>query len=45
MSFSEKGQESISKEEWMSKLEESSYIQKMSMNNLIMNYLVTGNKF
>ncbi|XP_011686031.1 PREDICTED: glucose-induced degradation protein 8 homolog isoform X1 [Wasmannia auropunctata] len=42
MSFSEKGQQdSISKEEWMSKLEESSYIQKMSMNNLIMNYLVT----
>ena len=40
MSFNEK--EGISKEEWMAKLEDSSHIQRTQMNNLIMNYLVTG---
>lgn len=42
MSFSEKQDNSISKDEWVAKLEEGSHIQRMSMNNLIMNYLVTG---
>jgi len=45
MNFSEKGLDSLLKEEWISKLEENTYIQKMSMNNMIMNYLVTGNEF
>lgn len=40
MSFPEK-QESVTKDEWVAKLEESSHIQRVSMNNLIMNYLVT----
>jgi len=44
MSFPEK-QDSISKDEWVAKLEEGSYMQKVSMNNLIMNYLVTGTQF
>lgn len=41
MSFPEK-QDIISKDEWIAKLEEGSHIQRVSMNNLIMNYLVTG---
>lgn len=41
MSFSEK-QDSISKDEWVAKLEEGFHMQRVSMNNLIMNYLVTG---
>jgi hypothetical protein len=41
MSFSDK-QDSMSKDEWMAKLEEGSHIQRVQMNNLIMNYLVTG---
>ncbi|KAG5307889.1 GID8 protein, partial [Acromyrmex insinuator] len=41
MNFPEKGLDSLLKEEWVSKLEEKTYIQKMSMNNMIMNYLVT----
>ncbi|KZC14584.1 Protein C20orf11 [Dufourea novaeangliae] len=41
MSFPEK-QDNISKDEWVAKLEENSHTQRVSMNNLIMNYLVTG---
>lgn len=41
MSFAEKP-DSVSKDEWVAKLEEGSHIQRVSMNNLIMNYLVTG---
>ncbi|XP_015437481.1 PREDICTED: LOW QUALITY PROTEIN: glucose-induced degradation protein 8 homolog [Dufourea novaeangliae] len=40
MSFPEK-QDNISKDEWVAKLEENSHTQRVSMNNLIMNYLVT----
>lgn len=40
MSFSEK-EDNISKDEWVAKLEENSHTQRVSMNNLIMNYLVT----
>lgn len=40
MSFPEK-QDGISKDEWVAKLEEGSHMQRVSMNNLIMNYLVT----
>ncbi|CAK9826848.1 Glucose-induced degradation protein 8 homolog [Anthophora retusa] len=39
MSFPEK-QDNITKEEWMAKLEKN-YTQRASMNDLIMNYLVT----
>lgn len=42
MSSSEKGDDNLLKDEWVVKLEESAYMQKLSMNNLIMNYLVTG---
>lgn len=41
MSFAEKP-DGTSKDEWVAKLEEGSHIQRVSMNNLIMNYLVTG---
>lgn len=41
MSFNDK-HESMSKDEWMAKLEEGSHVQRVQMNNLIMNYLVTG---
>lgn len=41
MSYPEK-QDNITKDEWVAKLEENSYTQRVSMNNLIMNYLVTG---
>lgn len=44
MSFPEK-QDGISKDEWVAKLEEGSHMQRVSMNNLIMNYLVTGTFF
>ncbi|KAJ8688281.1 hypothetical protein QAD02_024076 [Eretmocerus hayati] len=40
MSFNEK-QESVSKEEWMAKLEAAPPVPRLQMNNLIMNYLVT----
>ncbi|XP_033327580.1 GID complex subunit 8 homolog protein Houki [Megalopta genalis] len=40
MSFPEK-QDNISKDEWVAKLEENSHTQRVSMNNLIMNYFVT----
>lgn len=42
MSLPEKGDDNLLKDEWVVKLEESAYMQKLSMNNLIMNYLVTG---
>lgn len=41
MSFPDK-QDGVSKDEWVAKLEDGSHIQRVSMNNLIMNYLVTG---
>lgn len=44
MSYPEK-QVNITKDEWVAKLEENSYTQRISMNNLIMNYLVTGKFF
>lgn len=44
MSSSEKENDNLLKDEWVVKLEESAYMQKLSMNNLIMNYLVTGGK-
>lgn len=43
MSFPEK-QDSPTKDQWAAKLKEGSYMQKLSMNNLIMNYLVTGGR-
>lgn len=42
MSFNDKQDHPISKEEWMIRLEEGSHVQRSQMNNLIMNYLVTG---
>lgn len=41
MSFPDK--KDVSKDEWVAKLDDGSHIQRVSMNNLIMNYLVTGN--
>lgn len=43
MSYSDK-QDGTSKDEWVAKLEEGSHIQRVFMNNLIMNYLVQGKK-
>ncbi|XP_046419546.1 glucose-induced degradation protein 8 homolog isoform X1 [Neodiprion virginianus] len=40
MSFPD-NQDDMSKDEWVAKLEDGSHIQRVSMNNLIMNYLVT----
>ncbi|XP_014205741.1 glucose-induced degradation protein 8 homolog [Copidosoma floridanum] len=41
MSFNDKQDHPISKEEWMIRLEEGHQVQRTQMNNLIMNYLVT----